>query len=609
MSADTSPADYEDFNPPGSEDPEGGDYGPPPANRDFRGGWATIDKTVFGSAFGIIALVCLLGIVFTDTTGEWSGNALAWVIGNLGWFIILSASGFVIFSLVLAFGRYGRIPLSRNGEEPEFKTISWIAMMFSAGMGIGLMFYGVYEPAFHTSSPPPFSSADPNSADAAQNAMAITFFHWGLHPWGMYAVVGLALAYSTFRMGRGNLMSAPFQAVLGKDRIVNKGWGKPIDILAIICTKFGSAVSLGLGALQIAAGFALLKNGEFPDPKDQSHALAIIVIMVLTVGIVLSAASGVAKGIQFLSNLNMVVAGLLVVFVFVVGPTVFILDLFPNAIGAYISHIVPLSFNSAAFGGAETESWLSSWTLFYWAWWISWTPFVGTFIARISRGRTIREFVLGVMLVPTAISTVWFVVFGGAGIDLQLAGIDIGGADNEAQAFFTMLQQYPLWQVTAGVVLFLTAIFFVSGADAGALVLSTLSSRGRKEPWEPLVVLWAVMTGVVAAVLLAVGGLDALKAFAILSATPFVLVLIGMCICLYIDLRRDPLRQRRLGPVRGHVPAAVATTEYAPFSDADLANGGEARRGNGGTPESEAEPEEAGAPAKAQRKAPSVADD
>ena len=569
MTADTNRSRQSDFDPPVSEEPEGGDYGPPPSALDVRGGWATIDKTVFGWAFGVIAVICIIGGIWNNKTEELSGEALNWVTTNLGWFIILSASGFVIFSLVLAFGRYGRIPLSRNGEEPEFKTISWIAMMFSAGMGIGLMFFGVYEPAFHTASPPPFSGAEPDSAAAGHEAMAVTFFHWGLHPWGMYAVVGLALAYSTFRMGRGNLMSSPFQSVISKERM-KRGWGKPIDILAIITTKFGSAVSLGLGALQMAAGFALLSSGEVEGEGGTKSA--IIIIMVLTVGIVLSAASGVAKGIQFLSNLNMIIAGLLVIFVFVAGPTVFMLDLYPNAVGAYLSELVPLSFNSAAFGGAETSDWLASWTLFYWAWWISWTPFVGTFIARISRGRTIREFVLGVMLVPTAISSVWFVVFGGAGIDLQIGGIDIAGSENEAAGFYNMLDQYPWLPVTAGTVIFLTAIFFVSGADAGAVVLSTLSSRGRKEPWEPLIVLWAVMTGVVAAVLLLVGGLEALQTFAILAATPFTLVLIGMCFCLYIDLRRDPLRERRAGPVRGHVP--VSAPEYAPFSEADLATNG-----------------------------------
>lgn len=395
--------------------------------------------------------------------------------------------------------------------------------------------------------------------------MAYTFFHWGLHPWAMYSVVGLALAYSTFRMGRGNLLSSPFEALFGTKAIKEKGWGKPIDILAIICTKFGSATSLGFGALQIAAGIALLRTGDFPEKGSTS--LAIIVIMVLTIGIVLSAASGVSKGIKWLSNTNMVVAFLLVLFVFVLGPTVFILNMLPASIGAYMGQLVDMSFTTAAFGGAD---WLASWTIFYWAWWISWTPFVGTFIARISKGRTIREYVLGVLLVPTLISAVWFVVFGGAGIFLQLGGVDLAGAGNEAAGFFMLLQEYPLLPLTAGAVVFLTSIFFVSGADAGALVLSTLSSRGRTEPWEPLVVVWAVMTGVVAAMLLLVGGLTALQTFTILTATPFVFVLIGLCISLYIDLRKDPLRQRRVGPVRSQ---QSSTPSSAPFVGVPGQNG------------------------------------
>ncbi|MEX1079543.1 MAG: BCCT family transporter [Homoserinimonas sp.] len=521
-------------------------------------GWASIDKVVFGVSAGLILIICLLGIFATDAVQTGAGAALAWVTQNVGWLFILGATGFVIFALVLAFGRYGNIPLSSEGEKTEFSTISWVAMMFSAGMGIGLMFFGVYEPVSHLADPPPYVEAEAGSPDAARAAMAYTFFHWGLHPWAIYAVVGLALAYSTFRMGRGNLMSAPFQSLFGKERIEDKGWGKPIDILAIICTKFGSATSLGLGALQIAAGISLLRTGAFADEPDT--AIAIIVICVLTVGVVFSAASGVSRGIKWLSNTNMVLAAVLLVFVFVVGPTVFILDLLPSSIGSYFSNIVPMSFHSAVFGG---EEWLASWTIFYWAWWISWTPFVGTFIARISRGRTIKEFVLGVMLVPTAVSTIWFVVFGGAGLHLQLGGTDIAGTGDEAAGFFAALQQYPFFIGAAVVVMTLTAIFFVSGADAGSLVLGTLSSRGRKEPWKPLVILWAVLTGAVAAVLLYVGGLGALQTFTILAATPFVLIVIGLCVALYADLRRDPLRQRRIGPVRG----TADTTSTVPFTE------------------------------------------
>ncbi|GAB3524948.1 BCCT family transporter [Arthrobacter monumenti] len=536
-------------------------------------GWGSVDKVVFGVSFGIITVICILGVTFTTEVGETATQALGWVTGKFGWLLILAASGFVVFSLVLAFGRYGRIPLAQEGEGTEFSTLSWVAMMFSAGMGIGLMFFGVYEPVTHLASPPPFVDAPAGSPEAASSAMAYTFFHWGLHPWAIYSVVGLALAYSTFRMGRGNLMSAPFQAIFGKDRIERRGWGKPIDILAIICTKFGTATSLGLGALQIAAGITLLRTGEFAD--DPGTALPIIIICVLTVGVVFSAASGVSKGIKWLSNTNMILAFVLLLFVFVVGPTVFILDLLPESIGAYFSSLVPMSFQSAVFGGTD---WLASWTIFYWAWWISWTPFVGTFIAKISRGRTIREFVLGVLLVPTAVSMVWFVVFGGAGINLQRNGVDIAGAGNEAAGFFAALQNYPFFVGAALLVMALTAIFFVSGADAGALVLGTLSSYGRKEPWKPLVILWAILTGAVAAVLLFVGGLPALQTFTILAATPFVLIMIGLCVALYMDLRRDPLRKRRLGPVRG----ISSTPDQVPFSEAAMAE--EAERSNGDSP-------------------------
>ncbi|WP_166870928.1 BCCT family transporter [Salinibacterium sp. ZJ450] len=520
-------------------------------------GWESVDKTVFGVAASIIVVLCILGVVFTQQVGDGAAVALAWITSNLGWLFILGSTGFVVFAIVLAFGRYGSIPLSREGEKAEFSTLSWVSMMFSAGMGIGLMFFGVYEPVTHLESPPPFVGAEPGSAEAASTAMAYTFFHWGLHPWAIYSVVGLALAYSTFRMGRGNLMSAPFQAILGEDRIVRRGWGKPIDILAIICTKFGSATSLGLGALQIAAGISLLATGEFSD--DPGTLLPILVICVLTVGVVFSAASGVSKGIKWLSNTNMVLSAVLITFVFVAGPTVFILDLLPESIGAYFSTIIPMSFQSAVFGGGD---WLASWTIFYWAWWISWTPFVGNFIARISRGRTIREFVLGVLLVPTGVSMLWFTVFGGAGINLQVNGVDIAGTGNEAAAFFATLQQYPFFIGTSLIVMVLTAVFFVSGADAGSLVLGTLSTRGSNHPWKPLVILWAVLTGAVAAVLLFVGGLGALQTFTILAASPFVIIMIGLCVSLYVDLRRDPLRRRRLGPVR----SATEVQANVPFT-------------------------------------------
>ena len=517
-----------------------------------------IDPVVFGVSFGLVGLFSVLGAVFPQTVGTVADAMLDWITGNLGWVFLLAATEFVVFALVLAFSRYGRIPLSREGEPPEFSWVSWVAMMFSAGMGIGLMFFGIYEPASHYATPPPGSGVAPNSPEAATTAMGYTLFHWGLHPWAIYAVVALALAYSTFRKGRGNLLSAPFQSLSRGDRdVAESGWGKVINIWAIVATKFGGATSLGLGALQVAGGLMLFIGSPGPGRQEQTTNVAFVVIVVLVLFAILSAVSGVARGIKWLSNTNMVLAALLVLFVLVAGPTVFLFNMLPASAGNYISEFVAMSFRSPAFGG---QSWFNNWTIFYWAWWISWTPFVSTFIARISRGRTIREFVLGVLIVPTVISGIWFVVLGGAAIDLQRLGVDIAGAANEEVAFFTALQQYPGFVFTGGLVMFLTAIFWVSGADASALVLATLSSRGRTHPKRWLIALWAFMSAVVAAVLLLVGGLDALQTFTILVASPFVVIVGLLCWALYADLRRDPLRARRAGAVRDHVPLVPELT-------------------------------------------------
>lgn len=517
-----------------------------------------IDPVVFGVSFGLVALFSLLGAVFPQTVGSVADAMLDWITGNLGWVFLLAATGFVAFALILAFSRYGRIPLSREGEPPEFSWISWVAMMFSAGMGIGLMFFGIYEPASHFAETPPGSGAAPNSPEAATTAMGYTLFHWGLHPWAIYAVVALALAYSTFRKGRGNLLSAPFQSLSRKDRdVAESGWGKVINIWAIVATKFGGATSLGLGALQVAGGLMLFLGSPGPGQQEQTTNIAFIVIVVLVIFAILSAVSGVARGIKWLSNTNMVLAALLVLFVLVAGPTVFLFNMLPASMGNYISEFVAMSFRSPAFGG---QSWFNDWTIFYWAWWISWTPFVSTFIARISRGRTIREFVLGVLIVPTVISAIWFVVLGGAAIDLQRLGVDIAGAENEEVAFFAALQQYPGFVFTGGLVMFLTAIFWVSGADASALVLATLSSHGRTHPKKWLIALWALMSAVVAAVLLLVGGLDALQTFTILVASPFIVIVGLLCWALYADLRRDPLRARQAGAVRDHAPLVPELT-------------------------------------------------
>ncbi|CAM5263044.1 BCCT family transporter OS=Streptomyces antimycoticus OX=68175 GN=SSPO_025370 PE=3 SV=1 [Streptomyces antimycoticus] len=411
-------------------------------------------------------------------------------------------------------------------------------MMFSAGMGIGLMFYGVSEPLSHFVSPPP--GTDPSSAaEKMQTAMSTTLFHWTLHPWAIYAVVGLAIAYSTFRRGRRQTISAVFTPLIGSKNA--NGWvGRVIDILAIFATLFGSAASLGLGALQIGSGIEVLGW-----KSDVGTGLLVAVIAILTVAFIASAVSGVAKGIQWLSNINMVLALFLAVFVFVAGPTIIILDLLPTSIGSYIGDLPQLVGRTEATGGKSVADWLSSWTVFYWAWWISWTPFVGMFIARISRGRTIRQFVGGVILVPSTVSLLWFAIFGGSSMKLQAAG-RLGKESTPEGQLFGVLDQYPIAGVMSVLVMILVGIFFVSGADAASIVMGTLSQKGAFEPTRFVVIFWGVITGAVAAVMLLIGGgggdaLTGLQNLTILVAAPFTLVMVGLCWALLKDLRRDPL--------------------------------------------------------------------
>ncbi|GAB3288506.1 BCCT family transporter [Parasphingorhabdus pacifica] len=501
---------------------------------------ARIDRTVFGISAALALAFVIWGWWRTDSLSTLSSRMLDWLITNGGWAFVLVASGLVVFAVWLAASRYGRIPLGTDGEPAEFNTVSWIAMMFSAGMGIGLMFYGVSEPLAHFAAPPP-GTIPPGSDAAIETAMATSLFHWTLHPWAIYAVVGLAIAYSSFRRGRRQLISSVFAPLLGR-RTANGPLGKLIDVLAIFATLFGSAASLGLGTLQIGSG--LQASGWLSG--SPAVGLLVAVIAVLTVAFIASAVSGVAKGIQWLSNINMVLAAVLAVFLLVVGPTVFILDLVPAAIGNYFSHIGEMTARTGATGGATMQQWLSSWTIFYWAWWISWTPFVGMFIARISRGRTIRQFVCGAMLVPAAVSVVWFAIFGGTAIDVQRHGTDLAAAGPPEAQLFDVLVHFPLGAVTGVLVMSLVAIFFVSGADAASMVMGTLSQRGSINPRGSVVIFWGVATGAVAAVMLMVGGgtdnaLTGLQNLTIIVAAPFTVVIVLLCVALSRDLRSDPL--------------------------------------------------------------------
>ncbi|NKX56853.1 BCCT family transporter [Arthrobacter mobilis] len=521
-----------------------------------------LDKVVFGVT-GLLTLAFVVwGFAGRENLAATSQAALGWVMKNTGWLFIGLASFFVVYVLWLALGRFGNIPLGKDGEKPEFRTVSWISMMFAAGMGIGLMFYGVAEPLYHYISPPP-GTVNGQTPEAIQTAMATSLFHWTLHPWAMYAVVGLAMAYGSFRLGRRQLISAAFTSLFGAKRVEGPA-GKLINMLAIFATLFGTAASLGLGALQIGSGLASngLVGGQLATP------VLVVIVTVLTVCFIASAVSGIRRGIQWLANINMVLAVVLALIVFVAGPTLFILNLVPSAIGDYVRDLATMSSRTEAVGDAALRDWMSGWTIFYWAWWVSWTPFVGMFIARISRGRTVRQFVTGVLLVPSMVSVIWFGIFGGAAFHIQSqadATPDTG--DGLAQvvdgtptisfdgALFDLLHNLPLPNAIAAAVsvlaMVLVAIFFVTGADSASLVMGSLSSHGTEEPRRGVVIFWGTLTGAVAAVMLLAGGdepseaLSGLQRITIVSALPFVLVMFLMCFALVKDLRRDPLALRK----------------------------------------------------------------
>ncbi|WP_431035768.1 BCCT family transporter [Streptomyces sp. P6-2-1] len=501
---------------------------PPEAARDN-----SPDRVVVAlGALGVIGVV-LWASLAKGSFDTASDAALPWVLDNFAWLFVIAADVFLILSLYLAFGRYGRIRLGGDEAEPEFRNFSWIAMMFSAGMGIGLIFYGVGEPVAHYLSPPPGSGAAPRTNAAASAAMRYSFFHWTLTPWAIYGIAGLALAYTTFRKGRGNRLSAVFVPLIG-ERAANGVLGRVLDLLAVFATVFGTATSLGIGALQIATGLDLTAG------LDTSKTVELLIIVVLSAAFVVSAFTGLHGGVKWLSSVNLVIAAALMVFVFVAGPTVFLLDALPSSAGGYLDRLVTMASSTGAFGD---EKWLGMWTIFYWAWWLSWAPFVGTFIARISRGRTIREFLLAVLLVPSGATALWFVVLGGTGIRLDRTGaVDMAAKAKEGTeaTLFAMLDALPVPTVTAWVAMVLIMMYFVTSADSASLVMGSLTSRGALHPRRWLVITWGVLMAAVAAALLLAGGLDSLQSATILVALPFVVVMLFLCWSLLRELRTDP---------------------------------------------------------------------
>ena len=481
----------------------------------------------------IVAAVVGWGLAAPDSFSNFADTAFGWVIDNLGWAFVLGGTIFVAFVIVIAASNFGTIRLGTADERPEFKTTSWIAMMFAAGMGIGLMFYGASEPlAMYLDGVPGHNEHEVGTA------MAQTMFHWTLHPWAVYAILGLAIAYSTFRLGRKQLLSSAFIPLIG-EKAANGWLGKLIDGFAVFATIFGTACSLGLGALQISSG---LEASGFVD--NPSTKLTIGIVTVLTLAFLLSAMSGVSKGIQWLSNANMVIAAILAIFVFVFGPTVAQLNMLPTAVGSYLQNFFEMAARTAESSDGQAGEFLSGWTIFYWAWWISWSPFVGTFLARISRGRTVREFCLGVMLVPAGLSTVWFAIFGGTAIKMEQAGESIvGGGSNEEQ-LFNLLHSLPGGYIMGVFALILLGTFFITSADSASTVMASMTQSGKTEakPW--LAAMWGLATAFVGLTLLISGGSDALNSLqsvTIVAATPFLFILIALMFAIVKDMSNDTI--------------------------------------------------------------------
>ena len=498
------------------------------------------NRVVLAGAVAVTMGVIAWAFAAPESLSEVGATSLNWVTTNFGWLFGALAMGIAIFMLAVGYGRTGGIRLGADDEEPEFSTGSWISMLFAAGLGIGLLFYGPLEPLTYFQNPAPSQSVDGGTTAAVLPAMAQTILHWGPIAWAFYALVGGAIAYSAYRRGRAPLISALFEPVFpgSSHRVL----GRVIDFFAIIVTLFGTAVSLGIGALQIQSGFILVSGLGFT-----GNLFLVGSISVLTALFIASAVSGVKRGIRMLSNTNMILTGLLGLFVLIAGPTVFVLNYLPTSLVEFWQQLGPmLTLN--ANDGDDAIAFLGSWTTYYWAWWVSWTPFVGMFIAKISRGRTLREFVTTVVLVPSAIVIAWFVVYGSTAIWMTSRGEDLQAGGTSEEVLFQLLQRLPLGFITSIIAMVAVVIFFVTAADSASIVMASMSQGGRPEPSKWVTIMWGLLLGLIAIALLLAGGqsaLSGLQSLMVVSALPFALVVIGIMYAWAKDLRTDPYMIRR----------------------------------------------------------------
>ncbi|MDZ4232425.1 MAG: BCCT family transporter, partial [Dietzia sp.] len=516
--------------------------------------WRGLEPAVFIPSSVIILGLILFAVIYSSQAEDAFTLLNGVITDGVGWWYVLVTTGFVVFAIYCGVTRIGTIRLGDDDEKPEFSFVAWLAMLFSAGMGIGLVFFSVAEPLTHYVSPPE-SRGIPGQTDAAANqAMALTLFHWALHPWAIYVVVGLGMSYMTYRRGRPLSVRWLLEPLLGRKRVEGP-IGHAVDITAVVGTLFGVATSLGFGITQIAAGL------EYLGWIQTNNWWTVGMIAVITLMATFSVVSGVSKGLKWLSNTNMLLAAALALFVMLLGPTLFLLQAFVQNLGIYIQSLPELMLRTSPFSDGE---WLGGWTVFYWGWWISWAPFVGMFIARISRGRTIREFVGAVLLVPSVIGALWFTIFGDSAILRQRESGDmlVDGAVDTNTSLFQLLNGLPIATITSVLAIAVIVFFFVTSSDSGSLVIDILSSGGNIETPKLTRVYWAFLEGLAAAVLLLVGGagsLTALQTASIATAVPFSLVMVAACVSMIRAFRYDLATTPRL--LRVSVPDRMSATQ------------------------------------------------
>ncbi|WP_443946715.1 BCCT family transporter [Pedobacter sp. AW1-32] len=484
---------------------------------------------ILPSLFFIIS-VTLLSSFFPSQTGNLLEMVKTWIFVNLNWVYVWVVTIFVIFLLALTFSKYGSIRLGDDNEKPEHSFFSWVSMLFAAGMGIGLMYFGVAEPMSHYTEKA-FSGMD--QIQRSKNAQLYTFFHWGIHAWAIYGIVGLSLAYFTFRFKLPLSLRSCLYPIL-KNKIDGPA-GDAIDTFALCSTFFGITTTLGFGVVQLNAG--LVELGLMNQTGFWQQAIIVFIIMVISV---LSATSGVNKGVKYLSQLNIFAAIILMIFILILGPTVFLLGSFSEGIGNYLSQFFAITFNTHAYEKA-TQPWFFNWTILYWAWWISWSPYVGLFIARISRGRTIREFIGAVLIIPTFFNFIWMSVFGNSAtwLDRTRNGVLSRIVENADKMLFEFLDQFPLYEVTSILAIFIIFIFFITSADSGIFVMDNIASNNAKNSPKWQLICWGVMLGVVSLILLNAGGLQSLQTMTLITALPFSIIMCMFCYSLIAGLRID----------------------------------------------------------------------